>query len=203
MTVERFTLIFDLDETLIHVSNDGSNADAYIPVKLKDGRTFKVTIDLLKLGIHVRPFMKDILTRFKPTCELVVWTAGHPEYANLVIDFIDPDKTLFDIRLFRDQCYISPKGLYIKDLRMINRDLDKCIIVDNALYSFGFQLENGVLILPFLGEVNDSELLLLGEYLAHLMKTEDLRKFNARHFRYAELSKAEDLRSVKSLLFNL
>ena len=83
---------------------------------------------------------------------------------------------------------------------MINRDLDKCIIVDNAAFSFGFQLENGVLILPFYGESNDSELLLLGEYLAHLLKLEDFRKFNAKHFRYKELAKCEDLSAVKVLL---
>lgn len=151
----------------------------------------------------MRPFMKDLLLRFKPTCELIVWTAGHPEYANSVIDFIDPEKEIFDVRLFRDQCYISPKGLYIKDLRMINRDLDKCIIVDNAAYSFGFQPENGVLIIPFLGESNDSELLLLGEYLAHLIKLEDFRKFNSKHFRYQALAKADSISSVKSSLFNL
>ena len=145
--------------------------------------------------------MKDVLDRFKTNCELMVWTAGHPEYANSVIDFIDPDKNIFDVRLFRDQCYISPKGLYIKDLRMINRDLDKVIIVDNNVFSFGFQLENGIPILPFQGESNDTELLMLGEYLNHLVKLDDFRKENNLHFRYKDLEKCYDINSLKSVVF--
>ena len=90
--------------------------------------------------------MRETLNRFKPTCEIICWTAGHPEYANKVMDYIDPDRSIFDMRLFRDQCYVTSKGLYIKDLRMINRDLDRCILVDNYLYSFGFQIENGIMI---------------------------------------------------------
>lgn len=148
----------------------------------------------------MRPFVKDLLLRFKPTCELVVWTAGHPEYANSVIDYLDPEKEIFDVRLFRDQCYISPKGLYIKDLRMINRDLDRCIIVDDHAYSFGFQLDSGVLILPFGGEATDTELLTLGEYLVYLMRFADFRAANRRHFRYDAFEKEDTLdRLAKSL----
>ena len=144
--------------------------------------------------------MRDLLLRFKPSCELVVWTAGHPEYANSVIDFIDPDKTIFDVRLFRDQCYISPKGLYIKDLRMINRDLDKVILVDDHVYSFGFQMENGVLMLPFTGEETDTELLTLGEYLAYLMRLPDFRTANRKHFRFDLFEKENNLENLMKLL---
>ena len=44
VTQEKFTLIFDLDETLIHVSSDGRAADAYIPVKLKEGQQLEVLL---------------------------------------------------------------------------------------------------------------------------------------------------------------
>ena len=137
--------------------------------------------------------MKDVLDRFKTNCELMVWTAGHPEYANSVIDFIDPDKNIFDVRLFRDQCYISPKGLYIKDLRMINRDLDKVIIVDDHAYSFGFQIDNGVPILPYKGEETDTELLTIGEYIVHLMRLADFRPANRKHFKYEHFEKENNM----------
>lgn len=144
--------------------------------------------------------MRDLLNRFKNTCELVVWTAGHSEYANSVIDYIDPDKEFFDVRLFRDQCYISPKGLYIKDLRMINRDLDKCIIVDDHAYSFGFQLENGVPMLPFTGEESDTELLTAGEYLVYLMRFADFRPVNRRHFRLDAFEREQTLEQLSKTL---
>jgi CTD small phosphatase-like protein 2 len=125
----------------------------------------------LKLGVHYRPFLKDSMQRLKNmNCELIVWASGTSECSNKIINSIDPDNEIFDMRLFRDQCYISPKGLFIKDIRMINRDLDRCIIVDNNAYSFGFQLENGVLVLPFTGGSGDTELLTLTEYLSYLLK---------------------------------
>lgn len=138
-----------------------------------------------KLGVHYRPFLKESLMRLKSLdCELIVWTSGTPDYANKVINSIDPEHEIFDMRLFRDQCYVSPKGLYIKDLRIIDRDLDRCIIIDNNAYSFGFQTENGVLVLPFTGEPGDAELLTLTEYLMFLIKQEDFRPINKRHFKY-------------------
>jgi CTD small phosphatase-like protein 2 len=39
--------------------------------------------------------------------------------------------------------------MYIKDLRIINRSMADMILVDNAAYSYNFQLDNGVPILPF------------------------------------------------------
>jgi len=155
----------------------------------------------LKLGVHYRPFLKDSLQRLKNmNCELIVWASGTSECSNKIINSIDPDNEIFDMRLFRDQCYISPKGLFIKDIRMINRDLDRCIIVDNNAYSFGFQLENGVLVLPFTGGSGDTELLTLTEYLSYLLKLEEFRPFNRRHFKY-ELYEKET--TVESLLKKL
>lgn len=44
----------------------------------------------------------------------------------------------------------TEEGVYIKDLRIIkNRNLKDMVIIDNAVYSFGFQLDNGIPILPF------------------------------------------------------
>lgn len=39
--------------------------------------------------------------------------------------------------------------MYVKDLRVLGRDLSGVVLVDNAAYSYAFQLDNGVPILPF------------------------------------------------------
>ena len=132
----------------------------------------------------------------------MVWTAGSSEYANRIINSIDPDSSIFDLRLFREQCYATPKDIYVKDLRILNRDLSKTIIVDNSAYSFGFQPENGVLVLPFKGEKDDSEFLMLGEYLTHLMKFDDFRNFNKKYFLYEEFMKSTNPDSLKKKLLN-
>jgi len=83
-----------------------------------------------------------------------------------VIDLLDPDKTLIDKRLYREHCIQTPEGIYIKDLRVIgNRDLRHILIVDNATYSFGYQLDNGIPIVPFYDDPADEELLHLIYYL--------------------------------------
>ena len=36
--------------------------------------------------------------------------------------------------------------MYVKDLRVINRDLKDVVLIDNASYSFGFNINNGIAI---------------------------------------------------------
>jgi CTD small phosphatase-like protein 2 len=57
--------------------------------------------------------------------------------------------------------------VYVKDLRVIkDRVLDRMIIVDNSILSFGFQIDNGVPICAFFANnVDDKELLYLITYL--------------------------------------
>jgi len=68
--------------------------------------------------------------------------------------------------LYRDNCIETEEGVYIKDLRVIaNRDLKDILLVDNAAYSFGYQVDNGVPIIPFYEDKNDKELMHLIVYL--------------------------------------
>lgn len=39
--------------------------------------------------------------------------------------------------------------MHIKDLRVINRNLKDLVLVDNAAYSYAFQLDNGIPIIPY------------------------------------------------------
>jgi len=39
--------------------------------------------------------------------------------------------------------------VYVKDLRVIDRNLNDMVLIDNAAYSYAFQLENGVPILSY------------------------------------------------------
>ena len=93
------------------------------------------------------------------------------------------------------------EGLYIKDLRILkNRDLRDVLIVDNAAYSFGFQLENGIPVLPFYKDKSDTELRNLTNYLLILKDVQDIREINSEVFkmnRYCEFNDPYEL--IKSL----
>lgn len=95
-----------------------------------------------------------------------MFTASHSAYADVVLDYLDPNHELIEYRLYRDSCMETEEGVFIKDLRIIkNRNLNDLVIVDNAVYSFGFQLDNGIPILPFYDDKSDEEMLHLIYYL--------------------------------------
>ena len=54
----------------------------------------------------------------------------------------------------------------MKDLRIIsNRSLNDMVIVDNSVYSFSFQINNGIPIIPYYEDKEDEEMLHLIYYL--------------------------------------
>lgn len=57
------------------------------------------------------------------------------------------------------------------------------IIVDNAVYSFGAQLANGIPITPFKDDRDDCEFLHLMNYLTILKDQEDMRELNKEAFK--------------------
>ena len=85
-----------------------------------------------------------------------MFTASSQDYADQVIDIIDPTGSLIQFRLYRQHCYATEDGHFIKDLRVIrNRNLADMLLVDNSVHSFGFQLDNGVPIIPFYDDPTD------------------------------------------------
>ena len=118
--------------------------------------------------------------------QLVVFTASHQAYADVVLNLIDPHHRLFVKRLYRDSCIRTGEGgVYVKDLRIFlpSRRLEDIVIVDNAVYSFGYQLENGIPIIPFYDDKHDEELLHLTQYWECLYRTGgDVRDHNRKAF---------------------
>lgn len=111
-----------------------------------------------------------------------------------MIDLIDPKREWIQFRLYRENCFKTDEGIFIKDLRVLkNRDLKDVILVDNSVYSFGFQLSNGVPIIPFYNDPTDTELVYLAQYVLQLADLDDIREQNAATFelevlKYADLS---------------
>lgn len=74
--------------------------------------------------------MKDLAPHF----ELVLFTASVKEYADWIMDQIDPEN-FFKYRLYRPHCVFQNK-MYIKDLSHLGRDLSKTVIIDNLYESY-------------------------------------------------------------------
>jgi CTD small phosphatase-like protein 2 len=71
--------------------------------------------------------------------------------------------------------------VFVKDLRIFkNRDLKDIVLVDNAVYSFGAQLNNGIPIIPYKDDLEDTEFQTLMDYIEDiLIKADDMREINS------------------------
>ncbi len=63
-----------------------------------------------------------------------MFTASHECYGNVIVDHLDPNKELIAHRYFRDSCFKTEEGFYVKDLRVIDRDLRKVLLIDNVIF---------------------------------------------------------------------
>lgn len=67
--------------------------------------------------------------------------------------------------------------MYIKDLRIFEDqwDLKDIVIIDNAVHSFGFQINNGIPMLPFYEDKDDIDMIYIAQYLKNLAEKYDVR----------------------------
>ena len=73
----------------------------------------------------------------------------------------------------------TPEGYYVKDLRVIrNRQMKDLVLVDNSVYSFAYQIDNGIPIISYYDDPNDEELLHLMYYIKCLADCDDVRDKN-------------------------
>ena len=135
-----YTLVLDLDETLIHFKTNPNNEESGT--------------------IQIRPYLYQFLDNIKKYYELVVFTAATKEYADPIINALEQNKKkYFDYRLYRDHTIIIDND-FVKDISKLGRDLSKIIIVDNMEQNYKLQKNNGITIRPFWGKDNDDSALI-------------------------------------------
>ena len=73
-----------------------------------------------------------------------------------------------------------------------NRSLSDVVLVDNSVYSFGYQVDNGIPIISFYNDPRDEELLHLAFYIQSLLECEDVREQNRIAFGLHKLGIEEE-----------
>ena len=115
-----------------------------LPPKEKEFENKKtLVLDLDETLVHSRA--REFIINLSKHFELVIFTASIPKYASPLLDILDKEKSIKH-RLYREQCTFI-NGLYIKDLKRLNRPLKDLIIVDNSPLAFAFNEENGLPII--------------------------------------------------------
>ena len=105
----EYTLVLDLDETLIHFD---PKVKRYKP----------------RPGVH--RFLGELYRYY----ELVVFTAGLKDYADWILNDFDR-QAFISHRLYRDHTKYR-NGVYMKDLSRLGRDMKKILIIDNIEENF-------------------------------------------------------------------
>ena len=148
-----YTLVLDLDETLVHFF--------YCP----SGGSFLI-----------RPYCYEFLRDMSDIFEIAIFTAAMQDYADGILDKLDPNKIYIKYRLYRQHTSISGIS-FVKDLTKLGRDLSKVIIIDNLPDNFKLQPHNGLAIKTWLDEMKDTQLNDIGQFLKNLIakKPNDIR----------------------------
>ena len=151
-TKYKYTLVLDLDETLVHYIEEENRA-----------------------YVQVRPYADYFLSEMGKYFEIVIFTAAAEDYADIVLNELDKNNSI-KFKLYRKHTE-QINGIFIKDLSKLGRDISKIIIIDNNKDNFSLQPENGLHICSFLGDQNDDELYSLSEDLMKIVnsKKNDIR----------------------------
>ena len=123
---KKYTLILDLEDTLINIS---------------------ITNDK-KIIIQPRPGLISFLTGVKPFYEIITFSKLSKNYSESIIRLIEGDKKLFDYNLHRNHCSLIGKN-FVKDISRIGRDIKTIIMVDDLAENLKDHIDNGILILPY------------------------------------------------------
>lgn len=148
----RLTVVLDLDETLVHCRLD--ELDSPSPdfcVQFED-------TDVVGF-VYLRPSVMLFIEVAARLFEIVVFTASSQNYADQVLNRLDPQQQKIAKRLYRQHCQ-DTNGTFFKDLRELGRPLDRAVLVDNSPVSLMLCPDNGVLVSSWTAEqVGDRELL--------------------------------------------
>jgi CTD small phosphatase-like protein 2 len=160
-----FTLVLDLDETLMHCQKTGDPPD-------EQPDMFLHFTDSQTTGyVKFRPFARELLQNIASwgdLCEVVVFTASTQAYADAVLNVLDPQKNLVTHRLYRQHC-VHANGGYFKDLCALGRNMDRIVLVDNSPVSLAMNPSNGIPIKSWLKNPADSQLRHLLELVKELV----------------------------------
>jgi len=128
---KKFCLVLDLDETITH--NTPSNY------------------------FLVRPGTINFLNEVSKFYEIIIFTSAHQNYADNILNRLDPEKKIISFRFYKQHTYIEENKV-VKNIKNLGRDLKKIIFIDNIKYVAKYSMENMYQIKTWIDDVFDNEL---------------------------------------------
>jgi Dullard-like phosphatase family protein len=160
---KKYTLVLDLDETLIHLRQKKDIINIKNDINIKINNTSDYFYDNYdknnnKYLLQFRVGLFSFLTILKPFYEIISFTSATREYADVIINEIEKNRKFFDHKFYREHTIIY-KDTFVKDISRIGRDIKKIIIVDNNERNFILNKENGIKIAPYYGDEDNNNVI--------------------------------------------
>jgi mitochondrial import inner membrane translocase subunit TIM50 len=105
----------------------------------------------------VRPGLENFLHRLITKYEIIIFAEEDSAFIVNSLNSVDP-KHRYISSVFGKESMIWRSGSYIKDLKYLNRDLKKVIVIDRLKDNVRNQPENLILLPEFDGQKDDHEL---------------------------------------------
>lgn len=138
---KEYTLVLDLDETLVHFQEQENGKNQFL----------------------IRPYAQYFLKQMSKWYEIVIFTAALKDYADFILDRLDTHGWIKH-RLYRRHTYLNG-NVYQKDLSRLGRNLSRTLIVDNNAENFQLQPDNGIYIKSWYDDPEDKALFQLAPLL--------------------------------------
>ena len=191
-------LVLDLDETLVHCCNfDGLQASYQTMISYRSKHNGSTINAKMNLRPHARQFLEEASRHY----DLVVYTASESDYATAVCHLLDPERKYIQHIYSREHCVKTEKGFRVKDLRfVVGNDTSKVVLLDNSAYCFAPQIHNGIPMLSFTYEENDSELLDVLIFLKLLKDQPDMTAYIKSYFKMSKIIQCSSKSDLESHL---
>lgn len=175
--MDKHLLILDLDETLIHGSEQS----------LERACDFQVGPYYLYRRPHLAEFLDTARTHF----ELAVWSSATEPYVNKVVQNLF--SAVHELRFVwsQNRCTqrLHPELIehyWLKNLNKVKRlgvPLERVLMIDDSPEKLMQHYGNHLLVRPYVGATDDTELRDVLPFLKQLAAVENLRNVEKRHWR--------------------
>ena len=122
--------------------------------------------------MKIRPGLDKFLENISKIAQIVAFTAAEKEYADQILEHIDPFGRFFQNVFYRDSLNDGKK-----DISIIGTPLYKTILIDDSAANFIFQPMNGIQILPYFGSPYDNNLRHIWNIVRCASKVHDVRQY--------------------------
>ena len=183
---DKILLILDLDETLIHATDEPLN--------------HPYDFEVYSYYAYKRPYLDSFLKFCFENFHVGVWSSASDLYVQRVAETIIPDPSKLKFVWGRSRCtfrsharfsadarYYEPAHLdYIKPLKKLKKygwQLERMLIVDDTPAKCVKNFGNAIYPSEFEGAQDDDELVWLEKYLLTLKDKQNVRRIEKRNWR--------------------